>query len=94
MPEGHDLSGAPFRHACEFLQREQIRSPDHLLGNVALHLRQGRIVVCPARLRLRGKAPRRLRFELGLRSEAPALLSYDAGDRLSPAVHASCPESQ
>ena len=42
----------------------------------------------PARLRLRGKAPRRLRFELGLRREAPALLRYDAGDRLSPAGEA------
>jgi hypothetical protein len=41
----------------------------------------------PARLRLRllGRAPRRLRFELGLRRGAPALLRYDAGDRLRPA---------
>ncbi len=37
--ERPDPGGAPFRHATEFLQREQIRSPDHLLGNVALHLR-------------------------------------------------------
>jgi hypothetical protein len=47
----------------------------------------------PARLRLRGKAPRRLRFELGLRRGAPALLRYDAGDRLSPAGEASSPAS-
>jgi hypothetical protein len=38
----------------------------------------------PARLRLRGRAPRHLHFELGLRREAPALLRYDACDRLSP----------
>jgi hypothetical protein len=37
----------------------------------------------PARLRLRGRAPRRLRFELGLRGGAPPLLRYDANDRLS-----------
>jgi hypothetical protein len=48
----------------------------------------------PARLRLRGKAPRHLRFELGLRSGAPPLISYDAGDRLSSAVRVSGPESQ
>jgi hypothetical protein len=39
----------------------------------------------PARLRIRGGAPRRLRFELGLRRGAPALLRYDASDRLRPA---------
>jgi hypothetical protein len=39
----------------------------------------------PARLRLRGRAPRRLHFELGLRLGAPALLRYDGCDRLSPA---------
>lgn len=41
----------------------------------------------PARLRLRGGAPRHLRFELGLRQGrgAPALLRYDGYDRLSPA---------
>ena len=39
----------------------------------------------PARLRLRGRAPRRLRFELGLRRGAPPLLRYDASERLSPA---------
>ncbi len=41
----------------------------------------------PARLRLRGRAPRHLRFELGLRQKrgAPALLRYDGCDRLSPA---------
>jgi hypothetical protein len=38
----------------------------------------------PARLRLRGRAPQRLHYELGLRRGAPALLRYDAGDRLSP----------
>jgi len=38
----------------------------------------------PARLRLRGRAPRRLHFELGLRPGAPALLRYDADDRLRP----------
>ncbi len=39
----------------------------------------------PARLRLRGNAPRRLSFELGLRRGAPPLLRYGANDRLSPA---------
>ena len=39
----------------------------------------------PALLRLRGRAPRRLRFELGLRRGAPALLRYDGSDRLRPA---------
>jgi hypothetical protein len=38
----------------------------------------------PARLRLRGKAPRGLRFELGLRRGAPPLLRYDGCERLSP----------
>lgn len=40
--EGQDLSGEPFRHAVEPLQCGQIRSPDHLLGNVAEHLRHWR----------------------------------------------------
>jgi hypothetical protein len=40
--EEKDLSRTPFRHAFERLQREQIRSPDHSLGNVALHLRHWR----------------------------------------------------
>jgi len=39
----------------------------------------------PARLRLLGRAPRRLHFELGLHRGAPPLLRYDARDRLSSA---------
>jgi hypothetical protein len=40
--KGWDRKGALFRHAFELLQREQIRSPDHSLGNVASHLRHWR----------------------------------------------------
>ncbi len=40
----------------------------------------------PTRLRLRGRAPRRLHFELELRPGAPALLRYDGCDRLSPLI--------
>ncbi len=38
----------------------------------------------PARLRLRGRAPQRLTFELGLRRGTPPLLRYDASQRLVP----------
>jgi hypothetical protein len=52
-----------------------------------------RAVLCTVRRHIERRTGR-LRFEMGLRSGAPALLSYDAGDQLSPAVHASCLESQ
>lgn len=36
--------GAPFFHALELLQREQIRSPDQVLENAVSHLRHGRVL--------------------------------------------------
>jgi hypothetical protein len=42
------------------------------------------------RLRIRGRAPRRLRFELGLRPGRPPLLAYGSGDALG----AGAPESR
>jgi hypothetical protein len=48
------------------------------------HLRGVHAGPARLRLRLRGRAPRRMRFELGLRRGATALLRYDACDRLSP----------
>jgi hypothetical protein len=35
-------SGTPLRQVVEFLQREQIRSPDQVLTKLLRHLRQGR----------------------------------------------------
>jgi hypothetical protein len=37
--DGADPSGVPLRQVLELLQREHIRSPDHWLWNVSLHLR-------------------------------------------------------
>jgi len=38
--EDENPNGIPFRHALEFLHREQIRSPAQALSNKLLHLRQ------------------------------------------------------
>jgi hypothetical protein len=74
-------------HHLEFRAAGGSDAAANLVTLCAWHHLRG---VHAGRLRIRGRAPRRLRFELGLRPGRPPLLAYGSGDVLG----AGAPESR
>lgn len=66
-------------HHIRFRSHRGGDEPENLVTLCAWHHQRG---VHGGRIRITGRAPDRLRFELGLRDGEPPLLVYESGDRL------------
>jgi hypothetical protein len=66
-------------HHVVFRSQGGSDGPDNLITLCAWHHQRG---VHGGLVRITGKAPDRLRFELGLRDPEPPLMVYESGDRI------------
>jgi len=81
-PGGHGRAGAagPTDSChCRFRSHGGSDEPENLITLCAWHHQRG---VHGGLVRITGRAPDRLRFELGLRDGEPPLMVFESGDRL------------